>query len=132
MNSTISGQAYIQSEKMRKIWRKITSKCGKMRMKTIVKVKVLEGNVTTQYWSKADIEKALAYCITKRFQHTHNSPFLQELVVFQVGIIAELEEADKILKRTLTLSVDQYCNFYVQSFTNPNPIILTNYNKTHF
>lgn len=132
MNSIISGQACIQSEKLRRIWKKITSKCCKVRMKTIVEVEVSEGSSITRYQSKADVEKALANCIIKRFQQAYDSPFLQEPVLFQVGILAELEEAERILNRTSTLSMDQYSNFYLQAFAHPDPTILTDYKKEHF
>ena len=101
-------------------------------MKTIVEVEVSEGNSITRYQSKAEGEKALADCITKRFQQAYDSPFLQEPVLFQVGIIAELEEAEKILNGTSTLSMDQYSKFYLQAFAHPDTTILTDYKKSHF
>ena len=130
--SIIPGTARIKTEKMRRIRRKISSKCGKIRMKTITEVEVSVGEEIIRYHSRDEVEKALAVCITKRFQRAHDSPFLQEPVVFQVGLLAELEEADKILNGTSNLSIDPYCDFYLKAFAHPDAGIRTDYKTHHF
>ena len=66
-------------------------------MRTITEVEVSEGNLTTRYCTHPKVEAALANCISKRFLHDYDSPFLQIINIYQVGILTELEEAEKIL-----------------------------------
>ena len=101
-------------------------------MKTINEVEVSVGTLTTCYCTRTEVEAALADYISKHFLCAHNLPFLQEPTIYQVGILAELEEAEKILLGTSQLTLDSYSDFYIHSFAHPDDRILTDYNVSHF
>ena len=66
-------------------------------MKTITEVEVSIVSQITRFCTQLKVEQALADCITKRFKRAYDSPFLKAPVIFQVGMFAENEEAEKIL-----------------------------------
>ena len=131
-DSKISGISRIRTEKLRRIWRKVTNKCGKLRMKTITEVEVSINSQITRFRTQSEVEQALANCISKRFKRAYDSPFLKAPVIFQVGMFAEKEEAKKILLGQSSLSMDLYSNFYIRSFSDINSRLITEYKRHHF
>ena len=98
-------------------------------MKTIIEVEVSTNHEITRYWNRIDVENTLVKCISKRFQRAYNSPFLKENFLFQVGIFAELDKADKILTGTSSISLATYSDFYIYPFKYIDQRLLTSYKK---
>lgn len=85
-------------------------------METITEVEVSNDTQITRYHTWCKVERALAIYITRRFKRAYNSSLLKVLIVYEIRMFTEKEEARKTITGQSSLSLDLYSNCYICSF----------------